>query len=64
MSGTASPRLGADDAKTVGAAELSVGARRVPSAALFGCDREIVILHRGQEYRLRITKADKLILTK
>jgi hemin uptake protein HemP len=34
------------------------------SAALFGDAREIVILHRGQEYRLRITKTDKLILTK
>ena len=38
--------------------------RRVYTAALFRGDREIVIVHRGQEYRLRITKADKLILTK
>jgi hemin uptake protein HemP len=36
----------------------------VSSANLFGGHREVVILHRGQEYRLRITKADKLILTK
>ena len=34
------------------------------SASLFRGQREIVILHHGQEYRLRITKADKLILTK
>ena len=40
------------------------GPRRVGSSALFAGTREIVILHRGQEYRLRITKADKLILTK
>jgi len=40
------------------------GPRRVGSPALFGSAREIVILHRGHEYRLRITKADKLILTK
>ena len=38
--------------------------RRVYSTALFRGDREVVIVHRGQEYRLRITKADKLILTK
>lgn len=36
----------------------------VPSAALFRGRREIVIVHHGQEYRLRITRADKLILTK
>jgi hemin uptake protein HemP len=39
-------------------------ARRVDSAAIFAGDREVVITHRGQEYRLRITKADKLLLTK
>ena len=37
---------------------------RVASSDLFRGGREIVILHRGQEYRLHITKADKLILTK
>ena len=37
---------------------------RIPSAELFRGRREIVIVHRGQEYRLHITKADKLILTK
>lgn len=31
---------------------------------LFGSRREVIIAHRGEEYRLRITKADKLILTK
>lgn len=34
------------------------------SASLFRGLREVVILHRGQQYRLRITKAEKLILTK
>jgi hemin uptake protein HemP len=37
---------------------------RITSADLFRGLRDIVILHRGQEYRLHITKADKLILTK
>jgi hemin uptake protein HemP len=43
------------------------GLRRLPyllSTDLFGPDDEIVIVHRGQEYRLRITKDNKLILTK
>jgi hemin uptake protein HemP len=38
--------------------------RQVESLALFRGHREIVILHQGTEYRLRITKGDKLILTK
>jgi hemin uptake protein HemP len=37
---------------------------RIASAELFRGRREIVIVHRGQEYRLHITRADKLILTK
>jgi hemin uptake protein HemP len=42
----------------------STSERQVPSAALFQGRREIIIVHHGQEYRLRITRADKLILTK
>jgi hemin uptake protein HemP len=38
--------------------------RQIVSTSLFHGRREIVIVHHGQEYRLRITKADKLILTK
>ncbi|HKC97335.1 MAG TPA: hemin uptake protein HemP [Methylomirabilota bacterium] len=38
--------------------------RRVESARLFESGREVIIVHRDQEYRLRITKSDKLILTK
>jgi len=34
------------------------------SRDLFRGQREIVILHGGHEYLLRITRADKLILTK
>jgi hemin uptake protein HemP len=37
---------------------------RIESSALFRGRREVVILHQGQEYRLRITRANKLILTK
>ena len=49
------------------AGEVPAAARagvRIASAELFRGRREIVIVHRGQEYRLHITKADKLILTK
>lgn len=38
--------------------------RRLDSIDLLGGDREVLIVHRGQVYRLRVTKADKLILTK
>ena len=37
---------------------------RLPSSEVFRGRREVVIVHRGQEYRLSITRADKLILTK
>lgn len=37
---------------------------RVVSSELFRGQREVVIVHRNQKYRLSITKADKLILTK
>jgi hemin uptake protein HemP len=43
---------------------IAVPAVRIVSSELFRGRREIVIVHRGQEYRLHITKADKLILTK
>jgi hemin uptake protein HemP len=38
--------------------------QRVYSAELLGQSRELVILHRGEEYRLRVTGNDKLLLTK
>ena len=41
-----------------------VSPARIASSELFHGRREIVIVHHGIEYRLHITKADKLILTK
>jgi hemin uptake protein HemP len=38
--------------------------RRIDTETLLQRERELVIVHRGQEYHLRITKSDKLILTK
>lgn len=40
------------------------GRRKIKSADLFQGDRELVILHYGHEYVLRITRKEKLILTK
>jgi hemin uptake protein HemP len=36
----------------------------VESSSLFNGRDEVRLLHRGQEYRLRVTKQGKLILTK
>ena len=38
-------------------------ANRVQSQSLLGPGRELVILHNGREYRLRVTQNGKLILT-
>ncbi|WP_109127282.1 hemin uptake protein HemP [Dyella sp. C11] len=38
--------------------------RRVSSQALLKGERELVIQHQGSEYHLRLTRNDKLILTK
>ena len=38
-------------------------APRTTSTSLFGPHRELVIVHNGREYRLRLTQYGKLILT-
>lgn len=43
---------------------LGTGPATIASAALFAGQREVHILHQGEQYRLRITRQDKLILTK
>lgn len=37
---------------------------RIDSESLFAGKQEVLIVHQGEEYRLRITKQQKLILTK
>ena len=37
--------------------------QRVQSDALLGQAKELVIMHNGREYRLRLTQNGKLILT-
>jgi len=41
-----------------------VAARRIESQRLLDGSRELVIEHQGAEYHLRLTRNDKLILTK
>lgn len=38
--------------------------RRIPVADLLAGAEQVILLHQGQEYHLRLTRADKLILTK
>ena len=38
--------------------------RRLPLEALLAGAREVIIQHRGEDYRLRLTSNDKLLLTK
>lgn len=40
------------------------GQSRIDSARLMQGTRELLIAHAGEEYRLRLTRNDKLILTK
>ena len=37
---------------------------RIDSRELFAAEREIIIAHGGENYRLRLTSQHKLILTK
>jgi hemin uptake protein HemP len=37
---------------------------RIEASTLLASSREIILIHNEQEYRLRITSNDKLILTK
>ena len=43
---------------------MPAGQRTFTSAELFDGADEIVLLHNGAHYRLRVTRQDKLILTK
>ncbi len=45
-------------------AQAATSARRIASQALLEGARELVIEHQGSEYHLRLTRNDKLILTK
>jgi hemin uptake protein HemP len=42
----------------------ALGSRRIKVRDLLGRDREVILEHAGQDYRLRVTSKGKLILTK
>ena len=46
------------------AAAATPAVRRISSQSLLEGERELVIQHQGNEYHLRLTRNDKLILTK
>ncbi|MEW9571242.1 hemin uptake protein HemP [Rhodanobacter sp. Si-c] len=46
------------------AAAVTEPVRRISSQSLLEGERELVIQHQGNEYHLRLTRNDKLILTK
>jgi hemin uptake protein HemP len=50
--------------KAGGGVAAPAGIRTFDSAALFGGEHEIGIVHAGELYRLRITRQGKLILNK
>ena len=50
--------------RSEGIASPASGHRMITSADLFAGADEIVVLHNGAHYRLRVTRQDKLILTK
>jgi len=43
---------------------LMMRGNRIDSRELFAAEREIIIAHGGENYRLRLTSQHKLILTK
>lgn len=67
MNGNEKQRVRSQAATHAATAAVRVGPdgfRRIDGAELFGSEREVLILHGGQAYRLRITASGKLILTK
>ena len=53
-----------DDSPANGPEKTKRPRRVVTSLELLGNGNELIIEHAGEEYRLRITKQEKLILTK
>ena len=50
--------------KPHGTSERGPAIPRIEASTLLASSREIILVHNEQEYRLRITSNDKLILTK
>jgi hemin uptake protein HemP len=50
--------------KTTNGAPANNAVRHIDLQTILGSDREVIIRHRNEEYRLRLTSNDKLLLTK
>ncbi|MCK1514787.1 hemin uptake protein HemP [Bradyrhizobium sp. 190] len=68
MSTTAGGKLGGAPARAGNSSavtrSLAVSGNRIDSRELFATEREIIIAHGEDNYRLRLTSQNKLILTK
>jgi hemin uptake protein HemP len=66
MSATSGGKFGEAQAGNSSAAtrSLVVTGNRIESRELFAAEREIIIAHGEENYRLRLTSQNKLILTK
>ena len=58
------PRDTLQETSKTGRTEPPVPIRRVATDTLLAGAREVVLEHRGEHYRLRVTASGKLILTK
>lgn len=56
------PAHAANSAPT--ARSVAISGNRIDSRELFALEREIIIAHGADKYRLRLTSQNKLILTK
>ncbi|HEX7924832.1 MAG TPA: hemin uptake protein HemP [Bradyrhizobium sp.] len=68
MSATSGDNIGAAGKQAVSAPDaaktLVMHGNRLDSRDLFSAEREIIIVHGEEHYRLRLTSQNKLILTK
>jgi hemin uptake protein HemP len=68
MSATSGDNIGGDGKHAGNSApairSLAVSGNRIDSRELFSSEREIIIAHGAENYRLRLTSQNKLILTK
>jgi len=68
MSATSGDELGGagrhEASPSVATRSLAVRGNRIDSRELFSAEREIIIAHGDDTYRLRLTSQNKLILTK
>jgi len=68
MTETSGAKLGDAKANATNSApaarSVAMSGNRIESRALFSAEREIIIVHGEESYRLRLTSQNKLILTK